>query len=127
MSKIKLNKVEVKVINKVEKKVDNRTNNPGRPVNKKSARYKRLQKQAFYNDVNKKFNNGNPFQLNGSSSVYKYNAGNDGGLGCIVETAFNTHCANVSYVGRTKVQAYSFTLGKKVNVTLNLKTLQFVK
>ena len=58
MSKIKLNKVEVKVINKVEKKVDNRTNNPGRPVNKKSARYKRLQKQAFYADVNAKFKKG---------------------------------------------------------------------
>ena len=31
-----------------EKKFDNRVNNTGRPVNKKSARYKRLQKQAFY-------------------------------------------------------------------------------
>ena len=123
----KLNKVTMEV--KVEKviKVDNRVNNTGRPVNKKSARQIRLNKQAFYADVNSKFNNGNPFQLNGSSSVYKYSAGDNGGLGCIVETAFNTHCANVSYIGRTKVQAYSFTLGKKVNVELNLKTLKFVK
>ena len=122
----KLNKVTMEV--KVEKvvKVDNRVNNTGRPVNKKSARQIRLNKQAFYADVNAKFKKGNRFQLNGSSSVYKYNAGNDGELGCIVETAFNTHCANVSYVGRTKVQAYSFTLGKKVNVELNLKTLKFV-
>jgi len=122
----KLNKVVLENV-VVEKKVDNRTNNPGRPVNKQSARYKRLQKQAHYAKVNKSFVSGKPFQLNGSSSVYKYNAGNDGELGCIVETAFNTHCANVSYVGRTKVQAYSFTLGKKVNVELNLKTLKFVK
>jgi len=121
----KLNKVVLENV-VVEKKVDNRTNNPGRPVNKQSARYKRLAKQAFYADVNNKFVSGKPFQLNGSSSVYKYNAGDNGGLGCIVETAFNTHCANVSYVGRTKVQAYSFTLGKKVNVELNLKTLKFV-
>jgi len=121
----KLNKVVLENV-VVEKKVDNRTNNPGRPVNKQSARYKRLAKQAFYADVNNKFVSGKPFQLDGSSSVYKYNAGDNGGLGCIVETAFNTHCANVSYVGRTKVQAYSFTLGKKVNVELNLKTLKFV-
>jgi len=152
----KLNKINVEV--QVEKKVDNRANNTGRPVNKKSARQVRLAKQAFYSNVNEKFKSGStfkvsngeykysqpnehseygcivnnkfvsgkPFQLNGSSSVYKYNAGDNGGLGCIVETAFNTHCANVSYVGRTKVQAYSFTLGKKVNVELNLKTLKFV-
>jgi len=122
----KLNKVVVKVSKVETVKVDNRKNNPGRPVNKKSARYIRLQKQAFYASVNDKFKKGNRFQLDGSSSVYKYSAG-DNGLGCIIETAFNTHCANVSYIGRTKVQAYSFTLGKKVNVELNLKTLKFVK
>jgi len=127
----KLNKVVVvldeKAINEIANgKVDKRTLNTGRPVNKKSARQVRLNKQRFYSNVNSKFVSGKRFQLNGSSSVYKYSAGNDGGLGCIIETAFNTHCANVSYIGRTKVQAYSFTLGKKVNVTLNLKTLKFV-
>jgi len=120
----KLNKVVLENV-VVEKKVDNRTNNPGRPVNKQSARYKRLQKQAHYAKVNKSFVSGKRFQVNGSSSIYKYSP-SDNGLGCIVETAFNTHCANVSYVGRTKVKAYSFTLGKKVNVELNLKTLKFV-
>ena len=124
MSKIKLNKVEVEV--KVEKKVDGRKNNPGRPVNKKSARYKRLQKQAFYADVNSKFKKGNQFKVDGTSSTYKYSAGKDGSLGCIVETVFNAHVCNVSYVGRTKVKAYSFVMGKKVNVELNLKTLKFV-
>ena len=53
MSKVKLNKVEVKVSKVETVKVDKRKNNPGRPVNKKSARYIRLQKQAFYNNVNK--------------------------------------------------------------------------
>ena len=123
MSKIKLNKVEVKVSKVETVKVDNRKNNPGRPVNKKSARYIRLQKQAFYANVNDKFVKGNQFKIN--NETYKYSAGKSGG--CIVETAFNTHCANVSYVGRTKVQGYSFVMGKKVNVELNLKTLQFVK
>ena len=119
-----LNKVKVEV--KVEKKVDGRTNNTGRPVNKKSARQIRLQKQAFYADVNSKFKKGNQFKVDGTSSTYKYSAGKDGSLGCIVETVFNSHVCNVSYIGRTKVQAYSFTLGKKVNVELNLKTLKFV-
>ena len=38
-----------------EKKFDNRKNNTGRPVNKKSARQARLAKQAFYANVNDKF------------------------------------------------------------------------
>jgi len=115
-----LNKVVVDVV--TEAKVDKRKNNPGRPVNKKSARYKRLAKQAFYYKVKKSFVNGKAFNINDNGTLYKYDANNN----CIVETAFNSHCANVSYVGRTKVKAYSFTLGKKVNVELNLKTLNFV-
>ncbi len=126
MSKVKLNKVEVKVSKVETVKVDKRKNNPGRPVNKKSARYIRLQKQAFYAEVNSKFKKGNQFKVDGTSSTYKYSAGKDGSLGCIVETVFNQHVCNVEYIGRTKVKAYSFTLGKKVNVELNLKTLKFV-
>ena len=107
-----------------EKKFDNRTNNPGRPVNKKSARYKRLAKQAFYADVNSKFKKGNQFKVN--NSTYNYSAGKNNELGCIVDT-ITGHVCNVSYIGRTKVQGYTFVLGKKVNVELNLKTLKFVK
>ena len=124
MSKIKLNKVEVKVSKVETVKVDNRKNNPGRPVNKKSARYIRLQKQAFYADVNAKFKKGNQFKVN--NSTYKYSAGKNNELGCIVDT-ITGHVCNVSYIGRTKVQGYTFVLGKKVNVELNLKTLKFVK
>ena len=49
--------LDKKMLNKIAKgevKVDGRKNNPGRPVNKKSARYIRLQKQAFYANVNVK-------------------------------------------------------------------------
>ena len=123
MSKVKLNKVEVKVSKVETVKVDKRKNNPGRPVNKKSARYIRLQKQAFYADVNSKFKKGNQFKVN--NSTYNYSAGKDGKLGCIVDT-ITGHVCNVSYIGRTKVQGYTFVLGKKVNVELNLKTLKFV-
>ena len=116
---------KVKIEVKKEVKVDGRTNNTGRPVNKKSARQARLAKQAFYADVNSKFQKGNQFKV--GSNVYKYVAGENGGLGCIVRADFGMHECNVSYIGRTKVQAYSFVLGKKVNIELNLKTLKFVK
>ena len=120
MSKIKLNKVEVKVSKVETVKVDKRKNNPGRPVNKKSARYIRLQKQAFYASVNDKFKKGNQFIVN--NTAYKYNNEH----GCI-SSVLGNHVCNVSYIGRTKVQGYTFVLGKKVNVELNLKTLKFSK
>ena len=127
MSKVKLNKVEVKVSKVVIGKdgihrEDKRKNNPGRPVNKKSARYIRLQKQAFYSNVNSKFKKGNQFKVN--QETYTYKPGKDN-LGCILST-ITGHVCNVSYIGRTKVQGYTFVLGKKVNVELNLKTLKFV-
>ena len=48
------------------------------------------------------------------------------GLGCIVNEIGGYVC-NVSYIGRTKVEGYTFVMGKRVNVELNLKTLKFVK
>ena len=118
-----MQKVNLKV--KVEKKVDNRKNNTGRPVNKTSERQKRLAKQAFYADVNSKFKKGNQFIVNkGDFQTYKYSSSKDS-LGCIVNETGGYVC-NVSYVGRTKVQGYSFVMGKKVNIELNLKTLKFV-
>jgi len=108
-----------------EKKFDNRKNNTGRPVNKKSARQARLAKQAFYADVNDKFVKGNHFKYN--NTIYKYHAGKDGDLGCIVDGVTGFHQCNVSYIGRTKVQGYTFVMSKRVTIELNLKTLKFVK
>ena len=131
MSKVKLNKVELKNVKNVgvlvvEKKVDKRKNNPGRPVNKTSERQKRLQKQSFYSSVNSKFKKGNQFQLNSTDvEKYIYKPSKDS-LGCILSTVTG-HVCNVSYIGRTKVQGYTFVLGRKVNVELNLKTLKFGK
>ncbi len=109
-----------------EKVFDNRTNNPGRPVNKQSARYKRLAKQAFYASVNSKFVNGKSFKLKNqlNDQTYSYRPSKDGG--CIV-CSIGGHVCNVSYIGRTKVLGYSFVLDKQVKVELNLKTLKFVK
>jgi hypothetical protein len=113
----KLNKIVMDV--KVEKKVDNRVNNTGRPVNKKSNRQQRLAKQQHYANVNDMFVSGNEFKVN--NSTYKYD-----GKSCILNNVTGYVC-NVDYIGRTKVTGYTFVLGKKVNVELNLKTLQFVK
>ena len=112
-----MKKVNVKV--QVEKKVDNRVNNTGRPVNKKSARQVRLAKQAFYADVNNKFVSGVKFKIN--NSVYSYNS-----KGYIADE-LTGHVCNVDYIGRTKVKGFTFVLGKKVNVELNLKTLKFMR
>jgi len=121
----KLNKVVMEV--KVEKviKVDNRVNNTGRPVNKKSARQARLAKQAFYANVNEKFVSGKSFKV--SNRTYAYESSNNKTGGCILDVFTGAYVCNVSYIGRTKVQGFTYVLGKKVNVELNLKTLQFVK
>ena len=123
----KLNKVTIEVKKENQPaKVDKRKFNTGRPVNKKSARYKRLAKQAFYADVNAKFKKGNQFNYN--NALYKYVAGKDGELGYISSVGIvDQHACNVSYIGRTKVQGYAFVMGKRVTIELNLKTLKFVK
>ena len=123
----KLNKVTLDVVVENVVKTDNRVNNTGRPVNKKSNRQQRLAKQQHYANVNSKFKQGSQFRVNkGDYSTYKYSAGKNNTLGCIVDT-IGSHVCNVDYIGRTKVTGYTFVLGKKVNVELNLKTLQFVK
>jgi len=106
-----------------EKVFDNRLNNTGRPVNKKSARQARLNKQAFYAAVNTKFTRGDQFKIN--NETYTYQTKGSKGLG-IIKSAITGYVCNINYIGRTKVQGYTFVLGKQVKVELNLKTLEFV-
>ena len=111
-----------------EKVFDNRVNNTGRPVNKQSARYKRLAKQARYERVLSKFVSGKPFKLNkDQSSEYHYTKSStgDGEVGSLFNGISHYVC-NIDYIGRTKVTGYTFVLDKKVNVELNLKTIKFV-
>ena len=123
----KLNKVvlDVKKENQPTK-VDKRKFNTGRPINKKSARYKRLAKQAFYADVNNKFVSGKAFKFKNQSSEYHYtpNADNNGGS---LFNGIGAHECNIDYIGRTKVTGYTYVLNKRVNVEVNLKGVQFVK
>ena len=120
-----MNKVNIKV--KQEVKVDGRTNNTGRPVNKKSARQVRLAKQALYAKLNKQFISGKKFKINnGGDSIYVYSAGDKGSMGCITN-AVGMYVCNVKYIGRTKVQGFTYVLNKCVNVEINLKEVTFVK
>ena len=116
-----MNKVKLNV--KVEKKVDNRVNNTGRPVNKKSARQVRLAKQAFYAKQNELFVSGKKFKIN--NNIYAYNKGDEGSMGSITN-AVGMYVCNVSYIGRTKVQGFTYVLDKRVNVEINLKEVKFV-
>ena len=107
-------------------KVDNRVNNTGRPVNKQSARYKRLAKQAKYALALSKFTQGCKFRLEKDQQVYRYSVSSGESYGSIVN-AITGHVCNIDYIGRTKATGYTFVLGRKINVTLNLKTLNFIK
>ena len=121
-----MNKVKLNVT--VEKKVDNRVNNTGRPVNKQSARQVRLAKQALYAKLNKQFVQGKKFKINNANSEYVYHVNADSkrknAYGHISD--ITGHVCNVSYIGRTKVLGYTFVMGKRVNVEINLKNVKFV-
>ena len=116
-----MNKVKLNV--KVEKKVDNRVNNTGRPVNTKSARQVRLRKQALYSKLNKQFVSGKKFKINNGIYVYTRN---DNGNGHISSASHGSYVCNVDYIGRTKVTGFTYVLGKRVNVEINLKNVKFV-
>ena len=122
----KLNKVVLKNVSNVAvmhvEKVDNRVNNTGRPVNKKSNRQLRLNKQALYASLNSKFITGNPFKINNETYTYSQTGKELG----IIKSNVTGYVCNVDYIGRTKVQGFTFVLGKQVKIELNLKTLKFV-
>ena len=119
-----MNKVKLNVI--VEKKVDNRVNNTGRPVNNLSARQVRLRKQAFYNKQHHAFINSKKFKINNDTTgEYMYVCSDDKDFGSIVCAITRQHVCNVKYIGRTKVQGYTFVMGRYINITINLKEVKF--
>ena len=109
-----------------DKMIDNRVNNTGRPVNKKSTRQIRLAKQAMYNRMNTNFINGKKFTINNKHNVYQYCVGDNGNVGCIANEV-GMHVCNVQYVGRTKVEGFTYVLDKYVSVKINLKEVTFIK
>ena len=131
MSKLKnvvvLDKKTLTAIANGEKKFDNRKNNTGRPVNKKSARQLRLAQQSWYETINAKFVNGNAFKLNKDSAVEFHYTPNADGNGGSLFNGIGSHECNIDYIGRTKVTGYTFVLNKRVKVEVNLKNVVFTK
>ena len=131
MTKLKnvvvLDEKKLKAIAEGEVKFDGRHNNTGRPVNKKSNRQQRLAKQAFYADVNNKFVSGKAFKLENQPNEYHYSPNADNTKYGSLFNSIGAYVCTVNYIGRTKVQGFTYVLNKRVNVELNLKTLQFVK
>ena len=123
LKKVVLKNVDAVVVGVAGTKDDKRKSNPGRPVNKQSARYKRLAKQSFYTSQLSKFEKGNQFEY--KSCKYSYVC-NDDGLGYICDGMNNYVCA-VKYIGRTKVLGVGSVLDKLVKVEINLKQVRFVK
>jgi hypothetical protein len=127
MSKIKLNKVVLENVKNVgvlhvTKVTDARINNPGRPINKKSARYKRLAKQSFYAKQKSQFECSKTFTYKSKTYTYEHNDSGEYGYICDYN---NRHVCNVSYIGRTKVLGYAYVLDKQVKVEINLKQCKF--
>ena len=120
-----MKKVTIDIVKDV--KVDKRTLNTGRPVNKKSARQVRLAKQALYSKLNKQFVQGKKFKINNEGESYVYHVNTDSKRNNAYGHISNgiSHVCNVSYIGRTKVLGYTFVMGKRVNVTINLKNVTF--
>ena len=120
-----MKKVTIDIVKDV--KVDKRTLNTGRPVNKKSARQIRLAKQALYSKLNKQFVSGIKFKINNEGESYVYHVNTDSKRNNAYGHISNgiSHVCNVSYIGRTKVEGYTFVMGKRVNVTINLKNVTF--
>ncbi len=121
-----MKKVTIDVVKEV--KVDKRTLNTGRPVNKKSARQVRLAKQALYAKLNKQFVQGKKFKTNNdySNGIYMYVGGNNAEAGSIVSASHGSYVCNINYIGRTKVTGFTYVLGKRVNVEINLKQVTFI-
>ena len=120
-----MKKVTIDIVKDV--KVDKRTLNTGRPVNKKSARQIRLAKQALYSKLNKQFIQGKKFKINNDGESYVYHVNTDSKRNNAYGHISNgiSHVCNVSYIGRTKVEGYTFVMGKRVNVIINLKNVTF--
>jgi len=121
-----MKKVTIDIVK--EEKVDNRVNNTGRPVNKKSARQIRLAKQALYAKLNKQFVSGKEFKINNdTNNTYVYSVSNVDKNTGYISSNVTGHVCNIEYIGRTKVTGYTFVLGRKINVTINLKEVTFIK
>ena len=120
-----MKKVAIKVVKEV--KVDNRVNNTGRPVNTKSARQVRLNKQAETKRAMDYVLNGGWFKLTPNcTGAYVYVSNPNSEYGHIA-TSFGAHECNINTIGRTKITGYSFVMNKQVNVEFDVRNIIKIK
>ena len=122
-----MQKVAIKVIK--EEKVDNRVNNTGRPVNVKSARQVRLNKQAETKQAMDYVMQGGWFKLTSDCNgayVFVSNKDNVGNSGYIA-TMLGNHECNINQIGRTKMSGYTFVMNKRVNVEFDVRNIVRIK
>ena len=116
-----MKKVAIKVVKEV--KVDGRKNNTGRPVNKKSARQIRLNKQKATKEAMDYVENGGWFKLTENcTGAYVYVSNPNSEYGHIA-TSFGAHECNIDGIGRTKITGYSFVMNKKINVEFDVRNI----
>ena len=120
-----MKKVAIKVVKEV--KVDGRKNNTGRPVNKKSARQIRLNKQKATKQAMDYVMQGGWFKLTPNcTGAYVYVSNPNSEYGHIA-TSFGGHECNVNTIGRTKITGYTFIMNKKVNVEFDVRNIIKIK
>jgi hypothetical protein len=122
-----MKKVAIKVVKEV--KVDNRVNNTGRPVNKKSARQIRLNKQAATKQAMDYVLNGGWFKLTPNcTGAYTFvNSNNRSDNDGHIATSFGGHECNIDNIGRTKITGYSFVMNKKINGECDVRNIIKIK
>lgn len=122
-----MKKVAIKVIK--EKKVDNRVNNTGRPVNVNSARQVRLLKQWENKEAMDYVLNGGWFKLTENcTGAYTFvNSNNRGDNDGHIATSFGGHECNINQIGRTKMSGYTFVMNKRVNVEFDVRNIIKIK
>ena len=121
-----MKKVAIKVVKEV--KVDGRKNNTGRPVNKKSARQIRLNKQAQTKAAMDYVVNGGWFKLTENcTGAYVYVPNKEGNCNGHIATSFGGHECNIDTIGRTKITGYTFVMNKKINVEFDVRNIIKIK
>jgi hypothetical protein len=121
-----MQKVAIQVVKEV--KVDLRNNNTGRPVNKKSARQIRLNKQAKTKAAMDYVLNGGWFKLTENcTGAYVFVKNESNTKEGHIATSFGGHECNIDTIGRTKMTGYTFVMNKKVNVEFDVRNIIKVK
>ena len=121
-----MQKVAIQVVKEV--KVDLRNNNTGRPVNKKSARQIRLNKQAATKAAMDYVLKGGWFKLTENcTGAYVYVPNAKGTCNGHIATSFGNHECNINTIGRTKMTGYTFVMNKRVNVEFDVRNIIKIK